>query len=130
MDERRALQIAVGLAGLVPVLAGLAGMLEGTGLTGDRDAGASLDSHVRYLSGLLFGLGLTFWASIPRIERARLLFGVLTVMVVLGGFARLLGLFLVRERPGETMQAALVMELAVTPALAMWQARVARKYGG
>ncbi len=123
------MQITVGVAGLVPVGAGLAGMLEGAGLLAQRWPGASLDSHVRYLSGLLLGIGLAYWAMVPHIERRLALFPVLSAIVVLGGLARLLGLALVPERPNAVMLAALVMELAVTPALALWQARVAAGEG-
>jgi hypothetical protein len=28
----------------------------------------SSDSHLRYLSGLLLGIGLCFWSTVPRIE--------------------------------------------------------------
>jgi hypothetical protein len=50
--SRRALQIAVALCSLVPITAGGAGMLLGPALVasiGTHD----LDSHFRYLSGLL-----------------------------------------------------------------------------
>jgi hypothetical protein len=48
------------------------------------------------------------------------------VIVVTGGLGRLLSL-LVRGVPDRPMLAALVMELAVTPALALWQSRIARR---
>ena len=124
MSSRRALQIAVALAAVVPIVAGAAGALVGARIAGDWP-GASLDSHVRYLSGLLLGIGLAYWAMVPRIERRRTLFAALSAIVVLGGLARLLGLLLVAERPGPIMQAALLMELVVTPLLALWQGRVA-----
>jgi hypothetical protein len=57
--ERRLLQIAVGFGSLVPILAGGAGMLSGPEMVGGG-AAADLDSHMRYLSGLLFGIGLGF----------------------------------------------------------------------
>lgn len=121
----RALQAAVAIGGCVPVAAGLGGALQGGRLLAETWPGADLDSHVRYLSGLLLGIGLAYWAMIPRIERHRVLFGALSAIVVLGGLARLLGLLLVEERPGEAMQLALVMELVVTPLLALWQRRIA-----
>jgi hypothetical protein len=122
--ERRLLQLAVALGGCVPVGAGAAGMLLGAGLLGEA-ASPAVDSHVRYLSGLLFVLGLAFWAAIRRIERHTVRFRLLGAMVVAGGLARLAGVFVVGW-PGSAMALALGMELAVTPALVAWQGRVAR----
>lgn len=120
--SRRLLQVAVALFGCVPVFAGLAGVILGPGMT--QDAGsASLDSHVRYLSGLLLGIGLVFWWNIPRIERVGPLFRVLTLIVFVGGLGRLLGVAMHGLPPGP-MLFGLVMELVVTPALCLWQARV------
>jgi hypothetical protein len=67
--ERRLLQIAVAAGGLVPVSAGLLGVVFGTGMVPDGAGGVSLDSHVRYLSGLLLAIGIGFWSTIPWIER-------------------------------------------------------------
>jgi hypothetical protein len=89
------------------------------------DADASLDSHVRYLSGVLAGLGLAFWASLPRIEEHGARFRLLGAMVVAGGLARLFGIGFVGW-PGWPMALALVMELVVAPLLVLWQGRVAR----
>lgn len=118
------LRCAVGLGGLVPVSAGLAGVLLGPAMLGEA-AEAPADSHYRYLSGLLLGVGLGFWATIPRIGFATLPFRLLTGLVVLGGLGRLVALGM-EGWPGAPMIGALAMELAVTPLLCLWQARVAR----
>ena len=125
--ERRLLQVAVALACLVPLLAGGAGVIEGTAMLKKIEVGASadLESHFRYLSGLLLGIGIAFAAAIPTIERRSELFAVLTVVVVVGGFARLAG-YLALTLPSVTHQLALVMELIVVPLLFFWQRRVAR----
>jgi hypothetical protein len=123
--ERRLLQAAVAVAGLVPVSAGLAGALAGGGFL-DLPPDAAAASHLRYLSGLLLGIGLAFWTTVPAIERARARFSLLTAIVVAGGLARLLGLAL--DGPaGGAMTFALVMELGVTPALWWWQGRLVRR---
>ena len=85
--ERRALQIAVALAGLVPLTAGALGILAPTvlGLHGDR---AAL-THAAYLSGLLLGIGLAYWSLIPDIEKRSGPFTLLTAIVFVGGLARL-----------------------------------------
>ena len=125
--ERRLMRIVVGVACMVPILAGLAGLVLGPSMAG----GATVivvdqDSHFRYLSGLLLGIGLGFMSTIPRIEwhRSRIL--LLSGIVVVGGLGRLISL-LVLGLPAAPMLAALVMELVVTPALCIWQMRLAAR---
>jgi hypothetical protein len=125
--EKRLLQLAVTVAGLVPVSAGLAGALMGPALL-NQVGDAALDSHFRYLSGLLLGLGLAFWSTIPGIERRGQRFALLTFIVVVGGASRAFGM-LVTGPPGLAMDLALMMELAVTPLLYLWRERVDRLAG-
>jgi hypothetical protein len=127
VSERRLLQVAVALGSLVPISAGAAGIILGPVMV---DAGAvppGADSHYRYLSGLLFGIGIAFATTIPAIEHRTARFRLLTAIVMTGGLGRLVSL-LTHGTPDKPMLAALVMELAVTPALALWQARVARRF--
>ena len=126
--ERHLLQAAVAVAGFVPVLCGLAGALLGSSMTGEITGGVSLDSHVRFLSGLLLGIGLAFWEAIPQIERRGERIRLLGAVVVLGGLLRLVGVLFVAA-PGLPMLLGLAMELVVAPALCLWQARVARRCG-
>jgi Domain of unknown function (DUF4345) len=123
--EGLSLRIAVGVAGLVPVAAGLMGMLRGAAMLGGVSAeNLTLDSHLRYLSGLLLGIGLGFWSTIPAIEQRSTRFRLLTAIVILGGLGRLFGIW--REgSPPAPMLFGLAMELAVTPLLCLWQSRVA-----
>jgi Domain of unknown function (DUF4345) len=125
ITEVRLLQIAVAVAALVPITAGLAGIVIGPTVFGPDARGVSLDSHVRYLSGLLLGIGLGFLSFIPRITNVTREVRLLTSLVVLGGLARLLSLLLLGV-PSAGMMFGLVMELVVTPALCLWQSRVAR----
>lgn len=122
--SRRLLQVAVAVFGCVPVFAGLAGVILGPAMTTDLGS-PSLDSHVRYLSGLLLGIGLVFWWQIPRIERAGTVFRLLTLIVFVGGLARLLGVIL-EGWPPPPMLFGLVMEAGVTPMLCLWQMVIAR----
>ncbi|PSJ41532.1 DUF4345 domain-containing protein [Allosphingosinicella deserti] len=127
MHERRLLQFAVALACLVPFAAGGAGVIESVAMV--KHVGippTDLDSHFRYLSGLLIGVGLGFAACIPRIEAKSALFQGLTLVVVCGGLARLLSLLVVGV-PSAGHLFGLGMELGVVPALALWQARVATR---
>ena len=125
--EKRLLQIAVAVACLVPVLGGGGGVWRGAGLFGGH--GGNLDSHVRYLSGLLLAIGLVFAASIPGIERHRDRFRLLTMIVLVGGLARLLGVFISGACSQMTLL-TLCMELGVTPLLCWWQNRVAGRWIG
>ena len=120
--ERRALQIAIAVAGCVPVAGGLKGAWRGAAAFGGWP-GAAADSHFRYLSGLLLAIGLGYWGCIPAVERRGAALRLLTAIVVVGGLARLAGVFLAGD-PG-SMRWALVMELGVAPLLCLWQARVA-----
>jgi uncharacterized MnhB-related membrane protein len=124
--ERRWLQGAVAVGCLVPVSAGLAGVLLGPGLTGDT-ASVAGDSHYRYLSGLLLGIGLMFVSTIPAIEAKGPRFRLLTGIVVIGGVGRAVG-YAALGAPDLAMTLALGMELAVTPLLCLWQARIARTF--
>ncbi|MBL6080622.1 DUF4345 domain-containing protein [Belnapia sp. T18] len=124
MTERLWFRLAVAVGGLVPVLAGLGGMLAGPAMFG-AESGLDEDSHLRYLSGLLLGIGLGFWSTLGEPAQHAGRFRLLTAIVVLGGLGRLYGL-MVGGLPGTPMLVALGMELVVTPLLCLWQARLGR----
>ena len=124
--QRRMLQQVVGLVAVVPVAIGLYGILFGQSMTGDA-VSISAESHFRYLSGLLFGIGLCFWSTVPGIEHKTGRFRLLTLIVVVGGLARLAGLGMT-GLPSIFMLGGLVLELVVTPFLCLWQTRIANKY--
>jgi hypothetical protein len=122
--EKRLLQVSVALAALVAVTVGLAGVVWGASGLGEQAPGI-LDSQVRALSGILAAIGIAYWTTVPDIQRAGARFGLLTLIVVAGGFARALGM-LIAGPPGPIMGAALALELLVAPALYLWQARIER----
>ena len=124
--ERRLLQLAVALGCVVPLLAGGSGMIGGPAfLSGvGRDVPADLDSHFRYLSGLLFAIGIAFASCIPDIERKTARFRLLALLVFVGGLGRLLS-FLSIGSPGAGHVFGLAMELGTVPLLVLWQWRVA-----
>jgi hypothetical protein len=118
---KRALQAAVALAGLVPVSAGILGAFDPAFL---ELAGPPQSlTHAAYLSGLLLGIGLAFWSTIPGIETKGGRFALLTGLVVLGGVARLI-LAIRLGSWGPPVTLPLGMELGVTPALWLWQRRL------
>lgn len=124
MPARRNLQIAVGVLGLVPVGAGLAGVLLGPAMVA-ANASVPLDSHFRYLSGLLLAIGLGFWSCVPGIDQKTGRFRLLTGLVFVGGIGRAVSLE-TAGLPDVPMLFGLIMELAVTPALCLWQTLDAR----
>jgi hypothetical protein len=127
--ERRLLQAAVAIACLVPLTAGGAGVVEGPAMLRGVDAApVDLDSHFRYLSGILLGIGIGFACCIPSIERRTLPFRTLGGLAVVGGFARLLSA-VEAGTPGAGHVFGLVMELGTVPLLMLWQGRVARRCG-
>jgi hypothetical protein len=123
--ERRGLQLVVAILGLVPVCAGLDGAIRGEAFLASGTPDISLDSHFRYLSGLLLAIGLGFWSTIPAIEKRNARFSLLTAIVFAGGLARLGGILAIGV-PRWPMILAVIIELLVTPLLFIWQRRVAR----
>lgn len=126
--ERRLLQGATALACLVPLAMGGLSVIRGAAVLKGvaPPLPIDLDSHFRYLSGLLLGIGLVFLSIIPRIETNGAVFRAAGAIVVTGGLARLLSLLQLGP-PGTGHQFGLVMELVVVPLLMLWQARVARR---
>jgi hypothetical protein len=128
--SKRALQFVVAIGGFVPVGAGLAGIVMGPDMImGTQAISIPLDSHFRYLSGLLLGIGFAYWAMIPDIESKGRPFHLLTAIVFIGGLARLMSLFTVGI-PDHAMLFGLGMELIVTPLIAFWQYRVEKRAFG
>lgn len=129
--ERRLLQAAVAIASLVPLAMGGLSILRSADVLKGMDPPfpVDLDSHYRYLSGLLLGIGLVFLASIPRIEQRRIVFLTLGAIIFTGGLARLWSL-LDTGVPSAGHRFGLVMELIATPMIVLWQGRVARRCAG
>lgn len=128
--ERRLLQLAVALGCAVPLSTGAIGIMHGPEMlrgVGDGSP-ADLDSHFRYLSGLLLAAGIAFATCIPGIERKTGRFRLLAFLVFVGGLGRLHSLVLIGV-PGGGHLVGLAMELAVVPILVLWQARVAAAAG-
>jgi hypothetical protein len=129
LPERRLLQAVILCLCLVPLAAGGAGMLKGAAMLKGvhQPLPVDLDSHYRYLSGLLFGIGIAFAACVPAIERRGSLFRTLGSIVILGGLARLLSLLRMGPPSGGHLF-GLAMELGILPLLLLWQARVERHW--
>jgi hypothetical protein len=125
MKNRIYLQVAVAVGGCVPIAAGGAGVFLGPEFL-NTAANINPDSHFRYLSGLLLGIGLCFWSTIPQIQTEGTKFRLLAFIVFVGGCGRLFSI-VAAGAPSSAMLAALAMELGVTPLLCFWQWHVSDK---
>jgi hypothetical protein len=123
---KRLLQVTVAIGGVVPVLAGAGGVFLGLPMLDNSAAeNINLSSHYCYLSGILMAIGFGFWSTIPAIETKTSRFQLLTALVFIGGLGRLYAL--VKDgAPNDAMLFGLMMELIVTPLLALWQSKLAR----
>ena len=125
--SRRALQVATGALGVIPVLTGVLTML---GLSDPIYAAAGLpahallDSNLRFFGGLWLVLGLSLYVLIPRIERETLLFRTLWLMIFAGGVGRLLSMAFAGLPPWPFVGFT-VLEIVGAPLFIAWQARLA-----
>jgi hypothetical protein len=128
MIARRALQVAVAVACLLPFIVGGQGILYGPAPIGHlADVPRDLDSHFRYISGIFFATGIGFASCIPNIEARGARFRLLGMLIVVGGLARGVSLLAVGV-PSTGHVLGLGMETIVVPLLMLWQWQVARRY--
>lgn len=123
--EKKLLQTAMIIGCVVPIAGGLQGIALGAGMSG-HGGDVTLDSHVRYLSGLLLAIGIAFLSTVRDIETKGERVTLLAALVVTGGLGRLYGV-LHDGWPASTMIFALGMELGVVPALWLWQRHLVRR---
>ena len=113
--QKKFLQLAIIIFGFVPVLAGGYGVINGVNLFDSNTIATSdLNNHVRYLSGLLLGIGILFWSFIPNIETKSTPIQILTLIVFIGGLSRLSGTVIYGEF-SPSIAFALTMKLIITP---------------
>lgn len=127
MLNRRNLQIATALLALVPILTGLIGL---TGLSDPLYAAlslprdATLDSNLRFYSGVWLGVGCAAAWTVPRIERETTLYRALWLMIFLGGVGRMLSLA-IAGMPLAPFVGFTALEIVGAPFFVWWQRRVA-----
>ena len=124
--SKRLLQITVAILGLVPISAGLSGIIFGPAAFGGPADITDLNSHFRYTSGIFLAVGIAFYTTIPNIQIKTDRFRLLTALVFIGGLARLMSLLL-DDAPTTPHLIGLFLELGVVPLLAVWQGKVGRR---
>jgi hypothetical protein len=122
--ERKLLQIAFALAGLVLVAFGLAGVFFGANFL-DLSGNVVMDSYIRFLKGMLLAIGLVYWTSIPDIEHHGERIAVVTFILVLGAVPRLMAV-IGHGVPTIGILVSLAGELIAAPLLWGWHRHVAR----
>ena len=100
--SKLALQIVMGLLGIIPVATGLLGLLgveDPVYVAVGVPPIVLLDTNLRYFSGVWVGLGLALYWLIPTIERQTVLFRAIWAMIFIGGIGRLLSMLLLAWPP-------------------------------
>ncbi|GLQ36489.1 hypothetical protein GCM10007908_01090 [Rhizobium albus] len=124
MTQRRLLQMTIAVLALVPIGAGLAGVLTGPAFLATSPPWSNdLDSHVRFLSGVFLLLGLAWWSCIPQIETKTERIRLLGAATFVGGLARLYSLILVGA-PTMGHLIGLGLELVAVPLILLWHPRL------
>jgi predicted membrane channel-forming protein YqfA (hemolysin III family) len=122
------LQIAIGLLGLIPVLTGvftMLGLKDPIYASAGIPANALLDSNLRFFGGLWLVLGVALYWLIPRLERERVLFRALWLMIFVGGIGRLLSMLLLGLPPWPFVGFT-ALEIVGAPIFIAWQALLTR----
>lgn len=126
--SKRALQIVMGLLGIIPVATGLLGLLgveDPVYVAAGVPSIVLLDTNLRFYSGVWLGLGLALYWLIPTIERQTVLFRVLWAMIFVGGIGRLLSMLLLASPP-VAFVAFTALEIVGAPLFILWQSRVSK----
>ena len=130
MTPRAELRLAQGVLAavlLLPLSAAIAGVVLGPRFLGRIPVvPTDMDSHVRYLSGVLLGMLIAYASCIPALERRGDRLTMLVAITIVGGCARLASLLAVGV-PSAGHLAGLGIELGVAPAMWLWQRRLAQR---
>lgn len=125
--ERALLQLAIIVTVSVSLSASLISVAQGAGwLLRDAPVPVDLDSHYRYLSGLLLAIAIGFLTCVQKIETKSPRMRMLAAIVIVGGLARLFSL-VTFGTPSVGHLGGLAIELGVVPAITLWQAWFARR---
>jgi hypothetical protein len=122
--QRKLLQIAIAIAGLIGVSFGLAGVVLATAFTNIFDDG-TVDSSVRFYKGMLLAIGLVYWSCIPEIERRGERISLVSFILVCGAASRLMAV-IGHGVANVGILLSLMTGLILVPLLWLWQRHIAQ----
>lgn len=124
MLEQRLFASAVAVLALIPVSAGLAGVVLGPRfLEVEPPWPADLASHLRFLSGIFLAMGFAWWSCLLDLPGTVMRFRLLAILTFCGGLARFVSLG-IDGTPSTGHLAGLGMELIGVPLLTLWHWRL------
>ncbi len=125
--ERRLLQGVIAATCTVSLSASVTSILQGPAwLMGNGDVPTDLDSHFRYLSGLLLAIAIGFLSCMRGIEQKGPRMRLLATIVVVGGLSRAYSAGMV-GLPSPGHLGGLTIELVIVPVITAWQWSFARR---
>lgn len=127
--EKRLWQAILLVVLILPFTAAIAGVAGGPRFLGHPPVvPTDLDSHFRYVSGIFLAMLVGYVSCLRSMETKTARLRLLGALTVAGGLARL-GSLLAIGVPSIGHQIGLFIELGIAPAMLLWQARIARRFG-
>ena len=117
------LKVIVGILSLIPAYYGATGAIFGAAqLLPAESVNPAIDSQYRFLGAVYFGLAMTLWWIVPRLEQHTTLLRIIILALFLGGLARAFSYATVGQPPSNFIF-GMVLELCL-PLLLIWHGRV------
>ncbi len=134
--SKKTLQIVLAILSLIPILTGGLDLI--LGAQSVNTVGGSLplsalndvvlNSQIRFLAAIWFGMGMILYWVIPSIDRQTTLFRLLMGGIFIGGIGRISSAILVGIPPVQFV-AVIVLELIGVPILVLWQSLISKSNG-
>jgi Domain of unknown function (DUF4345) len=134
--NKKTLQTVLAILGLIPILTGGLDLIlgarslrvVGSWIPLDALSDVVLDSQIRFLAAIWFGVGIILYWVIPSIDRQTKLFRLLMGAIFLGGIGRISSAVLLGIPPVQFI-AVIVLELVGVPILVLWQSSISKSNG-
>ena len=124
--NKRVLQVVLAIIAVIAVVTGFVGIIipvsheyYEVSASGDVPGNVTLDSNLRYFTGLWLGLGLILIWIIPTIEQQAVVLRLVSLMIFLGAIGRMISLISFGV-PSTPFIVFMVIEL-LFPVLIIWQ---------
>lgn len=127
------LQIVLAVLGFIPIFTGGLSIILGVGalsavgglVPSEAVNNVVVDSEIRFLGAIWFGIGVIVYWVIPAIDKQTTLFRLLIGGIFLGGIGRLLSALSVGIPPIQFI-GVIVLELIGMPLLLLWQSSISK----